>query len=233
MKITRRTMLLGTGGSCAWGFDPHQGSMPRTLPISWQNNLPVTHPLNIRLKEAADKILEGRAGRLRSTSSRAASSATTPKRFRSFVNGANRVLLALAADPLDLVPNAAISGIGFAFPDYDTVWKAMDGELAPMRAANREEGLVPMEKIWDRRLSPDHQFDQADQHPGDLKGFQDPRSAEPALAIHVHRLRRCTDHDQFRGSLHGRSAPAPWTARKTAGNRLDRQASTRCRNIAP
>ena len=28
-----------------------------------------------------------------------------------------------------LVPAASINGIGFAFPDYDTVWKAMDGDL--------------------------------------------------------------------------------------------------------
>src|SRR5258708_12918370 len=28
-----------------------------------------------------------------------------------------------------LVPAASINGIGFAFPDYDPVWKAMAGEL--------------------------------------------------------------------------------------------------------
>ena len=28
-----------------------------------------------------------------------------------------------------LVPAASINGVGFAFPDYDQVWKAMDGDL--------------------------------------------------------------------------------------------------------
>ena len=28
-----------------------------------------------------------------------------------------------------LVPSASITGIGFAFHDYDTVWKALDGDL--------------------------------------------------------------------------------------------------------
>jgi TRAP-type mannitol/chloroaromatic compound transport system permease large subunit len=32
-----------------------------------------------------------------------------------------------------LVPVASINGMGFAFPDYDTVWKAMDGELGADR----------------------------------------------------------------------------------------------------
>ena len=49
-----------------------------------------------------------------------------------------------------LVPNASISGIGFAFPNYDTVWKAMDGDLgAYVRGQITKANLVVMDKIWD------------------------------------------------------------------------------------
>src|SRR5260370_24107930 len=49
-----------------------------------------------------------------------------------------------------LVPAASINGIGFAFPDYDTVWKAMDGELgAYVRGEITKANLVVMDKIWD------------------------------------------------------------------------------------
>ena len=49
-----------------------------------------------------------------------------------------------------LVPNASISGIGFAFPSYKEVWPAMDGELgAYVRGEIEKSGLVVMEKIWD------------------------------------------------------------------------------------
>ena len=49
-----------------------------------------------------------------------------------------------------LVPPASINGIGFAFPDYESVWKAMDGELgAYVRAQIAKANLVAMDKIWD------------------------------------------------------------------------------------
>lgn len=31
---------------------------------------------------------------------------------------------------LNLVPNASIGGIGFAFPNYDAVWKTTDGVIS-------------------------------------------------------------------------------------------------------
>jgi tripartite ATP-independent transporter DctP family solute receptor len=40
--------------------------------------------------------------------------------------------------------------MGFAFADYDTVWKAMDGDLgAYIRAQIAKANLTAMEKIWD------------------------------------------------------------------------------------
>ena len=48
-----------------------------------------------------------------------------------------------------LVPAASINGIGFAFPDYATVWKAMDGELgAYVRGEITKSNLVVMDRIW-------------------------------------------------------------------------------------
>ena len=49
-----------------------------------------------------------------------------------------------------LVANASISGIGFAFPSYDEVWPAMDGELgAYVRGEIEKSNLVVLDKIWD------------------------------------------------------------------------------------
>ncbi|MET0170308.1 MAG: TRAP transporter substrate-binding protein, partial [Aliihoeflea sp.] len=49
-----------------------------------------------------------------------------------------------------LVPNASISGIGFAFTNYDEVWPAMDGDLgAYVRGEIEKSNLVVMDKIWD------------------------------------------------------------------------------------
>jgi len=49
-----------------------------------------------------------------------------------------------------LVPQTALNGLGFAFPNYETVWRAMDGEVgAYVRGQIAKANLVAMEKIWD------------------------------------------------------------------------------------
>jgi tripartite ATP-independent transporter DctP family solute receptor len=72
-----------------------------------------------------------------------------------------------------LVPNASLSGIGFAFPNYEAVWKAMDGELgAYVRGQIARANLVVMEKIWDNGFRQITSSTKPIQTPADLKGFK-------------------------------------------------------------
>jgi hypothetical protein len=49
-----------------------------------------------------------------------------------------------------LIPTASIWGVGFAWKDYDTLWRALDGKLgAYLRAQIDKAGLVAMDKLWD------------------------------------------------------------------------------------
>ena len=49
-----------------------------------------------------------------------------------------------------LVPAAGIVNTGFAFTDYDQVWRAMDGPLGKyVRAQIEKVGLMTMSKPWD------------------------------------------------------------------------------------
>ena len=70
-------------------------------------------------------------------------------------------------------PSAAIFGVGFAFPDYDTVWKAMDGELgAYIRGEITKANLVVMDKIWDNGFRETTSSSKPINHPDDFKGFK-------------------------------------------------------------
>ncbi len=72
-----------------------------------------------------------------------------------------------------LVPAASINGIGFAFPDYDTVWKAMDGDLgAYVRGEISKAGLVVMDKIWDNGFRQTTSSTKPINGPDDFKGFK-------------------------------------------------------------
>ncbi|WP_050463646.1 TRAP transporter substrate-binding protein [Herbaspirillum autotrophicum] len=81
-----------------------------------------------------------------------------------------------------LVPAASISGIGFAFPSYDHVWKAMDGELgAHIRSAFSKINLMPMPKIWDHGFRHVTSSDRQINTPQDLSGFKIRVPLSPAL----------------------------------------------------
>src|SRR6201999_2258377 len=72
-----------------------------------------------------------------------------------------------------LVPAASINGIGFAFPDYPTVWKAMDGDLGGyVRGEIRKSGLEVMDKIWDNGFRPTTSSTKPITGPDDYKGFK-------------------------------------------------------------
>src|SRR5205085_7681334 len=85
-----------------------------------------------------------------------------------------------------LVPAASISGIGFAFPDYDTVWKAMDGSLgAHIRGEITKANLVVMDKIWDNGFRQTTSSTKPINGPDDFKGFKIRVSVSPLCALMV------------------------------------------------
>src|SRR4051794_17275253 len=138
MTLSRRRALQALSALPAAGFI---GAMPRVaraaeFSLKYGNNLPLTHPLNIRAQEAADRIAKESKGRVE---------------IKIFPNnqlgGDTDMLAQVRSGGIDfftpsalviatLVPVAAINAVGFAFSDYQQVWSAMDGKLgAHVRAA--------------------------------------------------------------------------------------------------
>jgi tripartite ATP-independent transporter DctP family solute receptor len=116
----------------------------------YANNLPDTHPMNIRAREMAAAIKTETGGRFALEvfpNSQLGSDTDTLSQLRS---GGVEFFTLSGLILSTLVPAASINGIGFAFPDYPTVWKAMDGDLgAYVRQQIAKANLVAMEKIWD------------------------------------------------------------------------------------
>ena len=81
-----------------------------------------------------------------------------------------------------LVPVASISGVGFAFPNYDAVWNAMDGDLgAHIRAAFAKVNLFPQSKIWDHGFRQVTSSSKPVVSPQDLSGMKIRVPVSPAL----------------------------------------------------
>ena len=63
--------------------------------------------------------------------------------------------------------------MGFAFPNYDTVWTAMDGDLgAYIRAQIAKANLFAMEKIWDNGFRQTTTSTKPIQIPADFNGMK-------------------------------------------------------------
>jgi tripartite ATP-independent transporter DctP family solute receptor len=118
--------------------------------LRYGNNLPLTHPLNIRAREAADRVSAETNGRVEIKifpNNQLGGDTDMLSQVRS---GGITFFTPSALVVATLVPAAAISAVGFAFADYDQVWKAMDGALgAHVRAAIAKANLYTFEKIWD------------------------------------------------------------------------------------
>lgn len=152
MKLSRRSFMLsaaGAAGAAAVGA-PLSAFAAKTFRYKYANNLTPTHPMNKRAREMAKAIEEETHGEFKLQvfpNSQLGSDTETLNQLRS---GAVQFFTLSGLILQTLVPDAAISGIGFAFPNYDSVWKAMDGKLgAFIRGKIEAHDLVVMEKIWD------------------------------------------------------------------------------------
>ena len=109
------------------------------------NNLPVSHPLNVRAKEMVDAIQAETKGRVLIEiypNNQLGSDTDMLGQIRS---GGVEFFTLSGLILSTLVPASSITGVGFAFPDYDTVWKTLDGDLgAYIRAQITKASLVVM-----------------------------------------------------------------------------------------
>src|SRR6185312_14615980 len=119
----RRHILAGAATGLAL---PSMGAFAQKAEFTYKyaNNLPVTHPMNLRAKEMADAIRAETRGRVDIQiypSNQLGSDTDMLSQLRS---GGIEFFTLSGLILSTLVPVASINGIGFAFRDYDTVWKA-------------------------------------------------------------------------------------------------------------
>jgi tripartite ATP-independent transporter DctP family solute receptor len=132
-----------------------------------------THPINTRAQEAIDRIREASKGRLEIAlfpANQLGSDTDLLGQVRSggveFFNLSTSILATL-------VPAASIPNVGFAFTDYDAVWKAMDGGLGEyVRSQIAKSGIMTVCKVQDNGFRNITTSTRPIATPDDLKGFK-------------------------------------------------------------
>lgn len=165
-------VVAATSAAAATGLYQTQAHAAE-FTLKFANNLPVSHPMNIRAKEMAQKIAEQSKGRID---------------FQIYPNnqlGSDSDMLSqIRAGAIDyftlsplilgtLVPSAQISGVGFAFKDYSQVWAAMDGDLgAHVRGQIAKTSVFAFDKIWENGYRQITTSSRPINSPADLKGLK-------------------------------------------------------------
>jgi tripartite ATP-independent transporter DctP family solute receptor len=165
-------VVAATSAAAATGLYQTQAHAAE-FTLKFANNLPISHPMNIRAKEMAQKIAEQSKGRID---------------FQIYPNnqlGSDSDMLSqirsgaidyFTLSPLilgTLVPAAQISGVGFAFKDYSQVWAAMDGDLgAHVRGQIAKTSVFAFDKIWENGYRQITTSNRPINSPADLKGLK-------------------------------------------------------------
>ncbi len=173
-KMTRRALLGSASAVCAAAILTRPANAAADFEFKLGVNTPDTHPLTIRLTEAAREAAARSAGRLAVTVFANSQLGGDPEMLSQLRAGGIELLAAPSMTLSTLVPLSGLPSVGFAFQSYDQVWSAMDGGVGDLvREAIGRAGIVPMKKIWDNGFrqitsSSSRQLTSVD----DLKGFK-------------------------------------------------------------
>ena len=171
-KVGRRTFLRGAAAVPLVALIPRRGEAAE---FNWKfaTGQDPTHPVNIRALEAIKRIQEATGGRLEIKLFPANQLGSDTDLISQVRNGGVELLNTSASIVATLVPLSGMLNLGFAFTDFDQIWKAMDGAFGDMvRADIVKSGLIPVKKIGNNGFRQVTSSGRKIKTPDDLKGFK-------------------------------------------------------------
>ena len=171
-QITRRTLLAASAAVPLCGMLTKRASAAE-FNYKLATGQDPTHPVNTRAQEAIDRIREATSGRLDIKLFPANQLGSDTDLLTQVRNGSVEFFNLSASILATFAPVAGIVNTGFAFPNYDAAWQAMDGDLgAYIRAQIAKTPILTVSKIWDNGFRHITSSTREIRAPEDLKGFK-------------------------------------------------------------
>ncbi len=172
IRINRRAAILGTASAALPLFNIRTSRSAETV-FRYGNSLQAGNPLTEFVRNAAKQIEAETSGQLRIELYPAAALGGDTEMLSQVRTGGLQCMTLSAGVLSTLVPLASINEVPFAFPDFATVARAMDGEVGAMvRAAIAKTRLVALDKMWDSGFRQITSSRKPIETPDDMRGFK-------------------------------------------------------------
>jgi tripartite ATP-independent transporter DctP family solute receptor len=172
VQLTRRTLLKGAAALPLFSILTHRADAAE-FELKYATGQDPTHPVNLRAKEALDRIREATSGRVNIKLFPANQLGSDTDLLAQVRNGSVEFFNLSSLILATFVPVSGITSVGFAFKSYDDVWKAMDGELGNyIRAEIAKTPIFTVSKIWDNGFRHITSSGREIKSAADLKGFK-------------------------------------------------------------
>ena len=182
LHLTRRQVLAGAAALPLFSI-ASRPARAAEFTYKFATGQDPSHPVNKRAQEAIDRIRNATNGRLEIKLFPANQLGSDTDLLSQIRNGGVEFFNQASVVLSTLVPAAGIINTGFAFHDYNEVWKAMDGPLgAYVRAQIEKVGLLTMSKPWDNGFRQVTTSTKPVKTPDDLKGMKLRVPAAPMLS---------------------------------------------------
>ncbi|MDR3439760.1 TRAP transporter substrate-binding protein [Telmatospirillum sp.] len=170
--ISRRTLLAASAALPLCSIISRRGYAAE-FPYKMATGQDPTHPVNIRAQEACNRIREATGGRLDLQLFPANQLGSDTDLLSQLRSGAVEFFNLSASILATFAPLAGIVNTGFAFPDYKSVWSAMDGALGDhLRAQIAKTGIQAEFRLWDNGFRHVTTSTKSIQTPDDIKGLK-------------------------------------------------------------
>ena len=149
LKPTRRTFLAGATAFPLVAILKRPASAAE-FRLKYATGQAASHPVNIRAQEAIDRIREATSGRVDIRLFPANQLGADTDLLAQVRSGAVEFFNVSSLILATFVPLSGMTSLGFAFQNYDDVWRAMDGPFGDhIRAEIAKRPIFAMNRIWD------------------------------------------------------------------------------------
>jgi TRAP-type transport system periplasmic protein len=173
LSMSRRS-VLAAGAAVATATVFSRPARAAEFDLRFGNNMPQSHPLNIRASEAAEKIREETGGRVSVQMFPNNQLGADPDMLSQVRSGGIDIQTASGGGVLSqFIPITGMYNTGFAFRGYDQVWAALDGDFGNyLRKEIKKTGLHVFDKLWDNGFRQVTTSAKPVNSPDDLRGVK-------------------------------------------------------------